>query len=174
MTYEEDKLKSIWLARQQDPAFELVDENAVAAWLDDGCPENEAVESSLASNRPLREAVSAIRLDGNQAANEFVPEGTRQHLLAHVLEAFQPKLANSERSPVIGSIGLRMAAAAAAIVVAALGFSFGRVAAPATNQATNDFVAVVTFDMLTEDDNLDSILMGTALAIDIMSEGDAQ
>lgn len=172
MPYEDDILKSAWLGRKQGSS--TVDENAVAAWLERDCPQDEAVESALADNPTAREAVSSLRLEGTQPLlAEPVPAATQQRLLAGVMDVFQPGITHPDRSPVIGSVGMRMAAAAAAIAVAALGFSFGRVAAPATNQATNDFVTVVTFDMLTEDDHLDSILMGTALAVDVVSEGNA-
>lgn len=173
MPYEDDTLKSAWLGRKQGSSTTSVDENAVAAWLERDCPEDEAVESALADNPTAREAVSSLRLEGTQSLAEPVPTATQRRLLAGVLDVFQPGITRSDRSPVIGSIGMRAAAAAAAIAVAALGFGFGRVAAPATNQATNDFVTVVTFDMLTEDDYLDSILIGTALAVDVVSEGNA-
>ena len=65
-------------------------------------------------------------------------------------------------------------AAAAAIVVAALGFSFGQSAAPATNEATNNFVAAVTFELLGTDSNdLESVLLATGLTVSESAEGDA-
>ena len=64
---------------------------------------------------------------------------------------------------------------AAAIVVAALGFIFGQTAAPATNEATNNFIAAVTFDLLETDSNdLESIILAAGLNISESREGEEQ
>ncbi|MDG2423839.1 MAG: hypothetical protein P8M22_07660 [Phycisphaerales bacterium] len=175
MTFpDDDRLKSAWQNRQKGTSSVTGDVTEVAAWLDQGCPESDSIDLMLAENRSLREAVGAIRLEQPDASTQFVSKDTHDRLLAAVLETLPSHAAARARPPVIGSIGLRITAAAAAIVVAALGFNFGRVAAPATNQATSDFVTVVTFDMLSDDDNLNSILMTSSVAIDVVSEGDEQ
>ena len=175
MTFpDDDRLRSTWRNRQQSTSTIPEDVTEVAAWLDQGCPESDSIDLMLAENRSLREAVAAIRLDEPEIATQFVSTEVRERLLATVLEALPACDAARSRPWVIGSIGLRITAAAAAVIVAALGFNFGRVAAPATNQATSDFVTVVTFDMLAEDDNLNSILATSAVAVDLVNEGGEQ
>ena len=136
---------------------------AIAAWFDQGCPEDEQIDEMLAQNASLRNALSAMRLEKPDGSRQFISEDTRERLLATIVSAISSEAPEQQRPSVLASIGLRLGAVAAALAVAAVGFSFGRVAAPATNQATNDFVAVVTFDMLNDDDNISFILSTSSL-----------
>ena len=172
MTEHDAKLKALWLTRNRDASLPMVDEAALAAWLDGNLTGTEAeqVEAFLAESSEARAAVSALRLEGQPT-----PETASPELQTQLLETVLDRIENRRAQPaVIGRIGMQAAAAAAAIAVAALGFIFGRVAAPATNEAATDFVSVVTFDVLTDDDNMESFLLTTGLVspIDPAAEGD--
>ncbi|MCH2132487.1 MAG: zf-HC2 domain-containing protein [Phycisphaerales bacterium] len=172
MATNDDTLKALWLARNRDASSPVLDEQAVAAWLDGTLPEAEAerVEAALADSRSARELIADLRLRGLPSA-ETVPADLHDRLVATVLDRVRTRPA---RPSVLARIGMQTAAAAAAIAIAALGFIFGRVAAPATNEAATDFVAVVTFDVLADDDNMESVLLSTGLVTpsDLAAEGD--
>lgn len=162
MAIADDRLRSLWTSRKRQPPFIEIDEMAFAAWIDSGCPENEAMEALLSEDPLARESLSHIRL---HTSNQV--EDASSELIESLRSAVSPHLspvstARSGRS-VIGSIGIQTAAAVAAIVVAALGFTFGQTAAPATNEAASNFAAAVTFDLLeSELNDLESIVLATA------------
>ena len=173
----EDSLKSMWQEQPGSPPRAPEDLMAMAAWLEAGCPQDDHIDALLAGDRSLRHAISDIRLKSPESSDHTISETSRSELLASVLDALSDQPNSRHQRNVIGSIGFRLAAMAAAVAVAAIGFSFGRTAAPATNQAAGDFVTVVTFDMLVDDEPLNLILTTSALTntnmgMDPAPEGD--
>lgn len=169
----DDRLKALWVGRKrEDPLFDI-DEMGLAAWFDAGCPENEAIDSWLSNDPASRETLYFLLEEARSTRPQPSAE-TIESLQGSILGHLRESSAGRRRRPVLASIGLQSMAAAAAIVVAALGFSFGQSAAPATNEATNNFVAAVTFELLGTDSNdLESVLLATGLTVSESAEGDA-
>ena len=174
MAYGDDRLRSLWTNRKRQPSHRKIDEMTLAAWIDADCPEDETMETLLADDPEARELLSAIQLEADDEVASASPQlldALRCSIAAHLLDACKPPASRS----IIGSIGLTTAAAAAAIIVAALGFTFGQTAAPATNEATNNFIAAVTFDLLEADSSdLESIILATGLNVSESREGEEQ
>ena len=125
MAYEDDRLRSIWTNRKRQPSRRTIDEMTLAAWIHAGCPEDEAMETLLADDSQAREMLSSIQLETSIEQASATPElleMLRCSITAHLSDA---RDASVNRS-IIGSIGLTTAAAAAAIIVAALGFISGQ------------------------------------------------
>ena len=170
MTQSDENLRALWLARKTQHSSAKVDELSLAQWLEGtlDAVQAERVEAFLAESREGRDLIHAAR----QAVQPETPsEDLQQQLRALVAEEFRP----SSRTNVLWKFSLRAAAAAAAVAISVLGFASGRSAAPVTNQVTNDFVSVVTFDVLSDQDQFDSILSiaGLTVTIDNAQEGQA-
>ena len=169
MTQSDENLRALWLAQMTPHSSAQVDELTLAQWLEGtlDATQAERVEAFLAESREGRDLMYAAR----QAVQPETPsEDLEQQLRALVAEEFRP----SSRKDVLWTFSLRAAAAAAAVAISALGFVSGRSAAPATNQVTNDFVSVVTFDVLSDQDQFDSILSIAGLTINIDSDQEGQ
>ncbi|MCH2149898.1 MAG: hypothetical protein MK095_10750 [Phycisphaerales bacterium] len=170
MTSGDANLRALWLARNKtQSSSHKVDESTLAQWLDGTLDEDltERVEEALADSREGRDLI----LDARRSLQPETPSAELQRRLqALVAEEFKP----SRRPTVLWKFSLQASAAAAAVAISALGFAFGRSAAPATNQATSDFVSVVTFDVLSDQDQFDSLLSitGLSIAIDADQEGE--
>lgn len=161
MADADDSLKALWANRRQRSHLVKIDEMTLAAWFDAGCPEDDALEGLLSEDPAARELLSFLR-DETPIEQMNVSSKTLKSLHASTLEHLRNTRTDRGRRYVIGSIGLQATAAAAAIVVAAIGFTFGQSAAPATNEATNNFIAAVTFDLLdTDSQDLESIILAT-------------
>ena len=174
MANEDDRLRSIWISRKRADSSRLIDEMTLAAWIDAGCPQDDEMEAWLAEDPRSREMLSFMRLQpplDQAGCSPELLESLHGSIMEHIKKASETPV----RRTVIGSIGVTSAAAAAAILVAALGFIFGQTAAPAANEATNDFVKAVTFDLLDGDSgDLDSIILATVLIAPDSTKGGEQ
>ncbi|MBG83361.1 MAG: hypothetical protein CMJ40_02310 [Phycisphaerae bacterium] len=174
MGHGDDRLGAIWSRRKRQPSHPSLDEMMLASWIDAGCPEDEVIETLLSDDPRARAMLSSIRLAEPVEQTTPAPE-LLETLRSSIMEHLSDVRDTPQPRTVIGSIGLTTSAAAAAIVVAALGFIFGQAAAPATNEATNNFVAAVTFDLLEADSSeLESIILATGLTPSESRKGDEQ
>jgi hypothetical protein len=160
MSTPEDNLSTLWTAhRPLEPDhhpdqldLQLIE---VASYLDghdndqpDAAPDatpdatpDSTMDRLLADSSRVRALVADMKSHGQPVA-----EPISGPLLKMLIATVRPAEPARRQRAVIGRIGRLITAVAAAIAIAAAGFIFGRVAAPATNQATADFAAVVTFD----------------------------
>ncbi|MBG79627.1 MAG: hypothetical protein CMJ39_02815 [Phycisphaerae bacterium] len=169
MTSGEENIRALWLARKATFTSHEVDESILAQWLDGtlDATEAERVEAALADSREIRDLV----LDARRSVESEQPSADLQRLLRTAIAAeFKPPA----RPGVLWKFSMQASAAAAAVAISMLGFVFGRAAAPATNQATNDFASIVTFDVLADPDQYDSVLSITGLSLipDTTQEGE--
>ena len=160
MDKQEKRLKALWLRRQRsaEPSAASLD---LAEWVETSEtaePENGPIESLLASSRSAREAVDGLR---RGVETHPISRGTRERCFHAILRELEPP----SKPQIAGRLGWTrvVASLAAAVVVAASGFLFGRVAAPATSQVTSDFVSIATFDIVADPANLEPLLYATGL-----------
>ena len=170
MTQSDDNLRALWLAQKTQHSSTQVDELTLAQWLEGtlDATQAERVEAFLAESREGRDLMHAAR----QAVQPETPsEELQQQLRSLITREFK----TTTRSTVLWRFSLHASAAAAAVAISALGFSFGRAAAPATSKVANDFVSVVSFDVLADQDQIDSVLSiaGLSTAPETTQEGES-